>query len=129
MTNLSTLIERVRGLTGPDREVDIAIVKALYPFIGECSPLCADDEPIFWREPFYKQPCPPLTASLDAIVALIERDGAWDWSIFRDNGEVIAGVQPAPEGGCDIADAHAPTPAIALLIAFLEAKMEMKDAN
>lgn len=127
MTDLPTLIEKLRGLKGPDREVDIAIVKALYPFIGECSPLCADDEPIFWREPFYKQPCPPLTASLDAIVALIERDGAWDWSIHRDNGKAIAGVQPASEDGCDCARTIAPTPAIALLIAFLEAKMEIEE--
>ena len=127
MTSLPALIEKLRGLKGPDREVDIAIVKALYPFIGECSPLCADDEPIFWREPFYKQPCPPLTASLDAVTALIERDGTWDWSIFRDNGEAIAGVQPTSEDGCDYTGTHAPTPALALLIAFLEAKMEIEE--
>lgn len=126
MTTLPALIEKLRGLKDPDREVDIAIVKALYPFIGECSPLCEGDEPIFWDVPFYKQPCPPLTASLDAVVDLIEREGAWDWSIHCDNGEAIAGVQPASEDGCDCADAHAPTPALALLIAFLEAKMEME---
>lgn len=42
MTSLPALIEKLRDLKGPDREVDIAIVKALYPFIGECSPLCAE---------------------------------------------------------------------------------------
>ena len=125
MTTIPALIEKLRGLTGPDREVDAEIIKGLYPDIGDCTPLCAGDEPIFWREPFYKQPCPPLTSSLDAIVALIERDGPWDWSIFRDNGEAIAGVQPASEDGCDHTGTHAPTPALALLIASLEAKMEV----
>src|SRR5690606_30627948 len=70
---------------------------------------------------------PRFTASLDAVTALIERDGTWDWSIFRDNGEAIAGVQPASGDGCDCADTHAPTPAVALLIAFLEAKMEIEE--
>lgn len=120
MTSLPALIEKLRDLKGPDREVDIAIVKALYPFIGECSPLCADDEPIFWREPFYKQPCPPLTASLDAVTALIERDG-YQW--LREHQDSMTAYKPWGRRF----SASGANNSIALLIAFLEAKMEIEE--
>lgn len=72
--DLTALAERVEGLAGACRETDVLIVQALYPDIGPCEPHCAGDTPIFWNDPLYKKPCPPLTASLDAVVALIERE-------------------------------------------------------
>lgn len=165
MTSLPALIEKLRSLKGPDREVDAEIMFDLFAVpVGRKSDdgpsgyLWPEDNPSWnfgmrfpgrnreWFDKVRRRNdyetllierdgalvlmnslrIPPLTSSLDAVVALIERDGAWDWSIHRDNGEAIAGVQPASEDGCDCAGAHAPTPAIALLIAFLEAKMEME---
>lgn len=67
-----TLAKRCEKATGPDREIDVAIIRAAYPDIGECAPLCEGDEPVFWHAPYCKQPCPTLTASLDAITGLIE---------------------------------------------------------
>lgn len=123
MTDLPALIEKLRGLKGPDREVDAEIIKGLYPDIGDCTPLCAGDEPIFWREPFYKQPCPPLTSSLDAIVALIGREMPHGYDIWARRRPTVAMVYWSEDDG---AKATAYTPAIALLLAFLTAKMEME---
>lgn len=144
MTTIPALIEKLRGLKGPDREVDAEIDAALRigtqggrdgcPWLWANFPTWrkANLRP-GWVEAVHSNgtggpmwAAEPITASLDLVVDLIERDGAWDWSIHRDNGEAIAGVQPASEDGCDCAGAHAPTPALALLIAFLEAKMEME---
>lgn len=119
MTTLPALIEKLRGLKWPDREVDAEIAAFVYGATISHGNLIHPDGCV--------RSVPDLTASLDAVVYLIEREGAWDWSIHRDNGEAIAGVQPASEDGCDCAGAHAPTPAIALLIAFLEAKMEIEE--
>ena len=132
MTSLPALIEKLRGLKGPDREVDAEIIRALYPDIGECAPLCDGDEPIFWHEPYYKQPCPRLTASLDAVTALIERDLP-GWTIFFEAKDGVAtdlyliGPNYNDATGRGGAGPIAGVPiCIALLIAFLEAKMEME---
>lgn len=132
MTSLAALIEKLRGLKGPDREVDAEIAVTVGGYVHEKRR--SDRKAWFYAPNGYRcqiygygsECLPRYTASLDAVADMIERDGAWDWSIHRDNGEAIAGVQPASEDGCDCAGAHAPTPALALLIAFLEAKMEME---
>jgi hypothetical protein len=135
MTTIPALIEKLRGLKGPDRDVDAEIATAAAGYVYE---KWKGDRKAWFYAPDgrryqlygygYGSEClPRFTASLDAVTALIERDGTWDWSIFRDNGEAIAGVQPASDDGCDCADTHAPTPALALLIAFLEAKMEIEE--
>lgn len=138
---IPALIEKLSGLKGPDREVDALLWAWLDgrsvredrdALFGKRREPPHDECLLGWRampvEPFIcADYIPAYTGSLDAVTALIERDGTWDWSIFRDNGEAIAGVQPASEDGCDCADAHALTPALALLIAFLEAKMEIAE--
>jgi hypothetical protein len=69
MTNLSPLIERVRGLTGPDREVDAVV----FEFFGGLS----------WVVP------PAYTASLDAVVSLIERELP-GWALCMETKDGIA---------------------------------------
>ena len=120
--DLTALAERVEGLAGACRETDVLIVQALYPDIGPCEPHCAGDTPIFWNDPLYKKPCPPLTASLDAVVALIERElPGWAWKCvkpvpgqWKSYGEVWASDAGFFSGNAD-------TPALALLAATLRA--------
>ena len=93
MTDLSALAEKVEGLPGPCRETDVLIVQALYPDIGPCEPHCAGDTPIFWNDPLYKKPCPTLTVSLDAVVALIEKElPEWHWRVQGGNPDTGATV-------------------------------------
>ena len=69
---LQSLITRVEAGSGSDRQLDVQIIQALHPSIGEYAPHCPGDDPIFWHEPFCKEPCPHLTSSLDAIRALFK---------------------------------------------------------
>jgi hypothetical protein len=70
---LLDLAGRVEAATGPDQELDVAIVYALHPDIGKYEGQCIGDDPIFWHEPYRKQRCPCFTASLDAAMTLYVR--------------------------------------------------------
>lgn len=130
MTKISELIEKLRGLTEPDRQVDAEITR-IFDLPRCVEPDCLPD--VFERVLNHvaaggdDPEVLAYTGSLNAVAALIERDGNWDWSLFHDNGEAIAGCQPSSDDGCDYAGVHAPTPALALLIAFLQAKMAAKE--
>lgn len=88
MTDYSALIERVRGLTGPDREVDCEIcltlnyVSALGAEDGPPIDLRRADDESDWldyeliengRMVEYTDPAAELTASVDAALGLAER--------------------------------------------------------
>lgn len=62
---IDELIERVKGLTGPDRETDAEILILDVP-------RCADLLP-HWSPEEREQIIPRYTASLDAAVTLVER--------------------------------------------------------
>lgn len=120
MIDLPALIEKLSGLKGPDREVDVAIVQAIYPDIGECTSHCVGDDPIFWRAPYYKEKCPPLTASLDAVTALIERDG-YQW--LREHQDSMTAYKPWGRRF----SASGANNSIALLIAYFGLKEREND--
>lgn len=63
---------------------------------------------------------PDFCASIDAALTLVPANH--DWSLHADNGEAIAGCMPSNEDGCDVADCHGATPAIAICIAALKAR-------
>ncbi len=127
MSQIAELIKRVEGLTGPDREMDVMVVYAFFPDIGPYNGQCIGDEPIFWHEPYRKQPCPEFTASLDAVVALIERvRPGWGYAVRKKSIDPVsydAGVASpyywTGEGVEVDANADASTPALALLLALL----------
>lgn len=80
--------------TGPSRILDVAIVRALYPEIGPYNPHCQGEEPIFWNDPYRKRPCPELTASVDAALALLPA-GACNIDLFSFGG---GGRDDLPKG-------------------------------
>ena len=111
------LIERLEKASAPDRELDVAIVYALYPEIGPYRPHCVGDEPIFYQDPFYKQRCPKFTASIDAAMRLVPE--GWSWRV---------GNLPSGKGFADLGTQKSlqciegATPAIALCIAALRVR-------
>jgi hypothetical protein len=64
MTDLIRLAERVEALAGPDREVDLEIYRAIYPF-----PCVALSERA--QDAFDLEKAPKYTSSLDAAMSLV----------------------------------------------------------
>lgn len=123
--DIAALLERVRAATGPDREID-----------GEIAKLCGWlKTPLDWIDNLgRKRNLPPaFTASLDASVALIERELS-GWSLGLHDRQVgpeaklfrayvVKGspIRPTPF----VEDAA--TRPLALLAAFLAAKLSLSD--
>lgn len=126
--SVAELIAALEGASGPDRRLDAEIACALV--FHALRPARPDDHKD------YHDGIPPMpgdiwcptgflmaagyTRSIDDALTLVPP--GYDWSLFYDNGEAIAGCMPASEDGCDTATTHAPTPALALCIAALRAR-------
>jgi hypothetical protein len=132
MTDLDALIERVRGLEGPSREVDALVFKAVgmpLPdnFCGVEIGLTWDEAqkaftvPVGGMQVRFEQP--PYTASLDAVVSLIERElPKCQWSIESGHGCITATITYRWKIG-----EIGATPALALLRAFFSAIKEQRN--
>lgn len=131
MTSLAALIEKLRGLKGPDREVDAEIATAAAGYVYEKRGrdrkawFYAPDGRRYQINGFGSECLPRFTGSLDAVTALIMREMPnclCDMNTFG-----AAAIYPNwLIGDVDTKyAATAETPALALLIAFLEAKMEI----
>lgn len=120
MANLSTLIERVEALTGPDREVDLDVAIATGMVSDEVSKYGPHLRRIEARR------VDPYTASLDAAVALVEQvlpgwSGDVDIGVpIADSGKVGARLFPPEPGWANYAG-EGLTSAIALVLAALRA--------
>jgi len=123
---LDTIIDRVRGLDGPDREVDRDVhVLLVGPVID--FPLSGP-----WQENGIAA-VPAYTASLDAVVSLIERElPGKHWSISKSYGP-HSPMRSFGDGDFDAKcgswgdqkrAAH-DAPTLALLLAFLTVMKEM----
>ena len=103
-------------------EIDRAVVMVAFPESGEPAKHCVDDdEPIFWRGPYYKQPVPNLSTSLDACEALRVRvlpEAFWGGIVQHAGREYF--VAEVCEGGA-IGRGRAPTEPAARLAAILRA--------
>src|SRR5574337_136324 len=91
MNAIIEVAQRCEKASGPDRQLDVYIVFALYPDIGAYQPHCAGEEPIFWDAPYRKQPCPKFTASFDDAITLIP--AAHDWILEHVNGGMTIGAR------------------------------------
>lgn len=114
MADLANLIERVEKLTGPDEALDLAIARSLVPDVVCLRSVPGSDEP----EPFTR-----YTASLDAVVALVERVRpgiAWTLGKNVHHGTWGASLNELVEGEPrSLSWGQSKTPALALLLALL----------
>jgi hypothetical protein len=101
MTNLTPLIERVEAASGPDREIDVLIMRWVENIGGPA------EKPL------------PYTGSIDAAMTLVGDD------CFRVERHPMYGVYAFV--GDD--DAYAATPALALVAAALRALQHQKEAG
>lgn len=102
---LAELIKRVEGLTGPNPDFDVSILRHLAG---------GPDANVIYA---------PITASVDAVIQLIGEMSSWRWELLGGGGDP---AYARIEGGhgdtwIELADAECPTPALALLLAFLRA--------
>lgn len=118
MADLAALIERLEKLTCPDREVDDLIGAAVFRTepVGPFSPGSKVDKRL-----------PRYTASLDAVIALVERElPGWHWNVGEFptvRAQLAQPVETKFGPGIGIrADTTGATPAIALCLALLRAK-------
>jgi len=129
---LRSLLERVKGLSGPDRDVDRAVLDALEtPNLGWGSIWPAS---VTWDSTDEGKWAAPLSASLDAVVALCERlvpDYRWHLAnrdyvdgVYQGDGFGAWLEHPVSSGGGPDWHAHGATPALALLAALLSALVE-----
>ena len=134
------LVDRVKGLVGPDREVDCLIwahfdgrtVREEDNAILARNNRPPHDECLLGRidpgkhqrnftEAWARPPVPNYTGSIDAAVALIERVmPKWRWTLYGPNGKnsTVCFSPPVLSKEDDIWST-APPPALALLIALL----------
>lgn len=124
MTDLNELIERVAGLTGPDREVDAEIVAMLndamvkrYPPSNDFGP---KDRWQFWSldgKHFLgnesKYPVPHYTSSVEVAMTLVRDAHAWQ---LQYGGDKFYALMANGQGSSS-------TPALALCLAALRARL------
>ena len=113
MSSLSELIERVEKSSGQDRELDVAIYRAEFPF--PCVKLSAEAQ-----KKIDQEKAPSYTASIDAALTLLP-DG-YD-SIVRDVNGHYGGTPYACVG--DTTQQFAATAVLALTAACLKARLAL----
>ena len=128
-TKEQTLLERVEVATGPDREIDrdLWLAFGLYPEGVEDIGLYVDPSSGCTGGVIYS--ADPLTASLDAAMALCETVlPGWEWIVEKRkstcNARVHTGYDSFDDDDGEIFEASASTPALALIAAVLKARAE-----
>ena len=118
----SDLIARLEAATGPDRDLDRAIAKALGVM------------PLYELRGQIGGSWPDYTASIDTALTLVPANALWGVKALWDQGPDANGGPKAYRGSVDVyevrdglfwKDNHlslAPTPALAICIAALRAK-------
>lgn len=124
VSGLEELLERVKAATGPDRELDGDIAEALgINPKGSFRMRSSPDKAAFGIGAYSSWKPDPLTASIDAALALVERVlPGWTYN-FGNVGEDDCGwaCLTQPEGDCTDFGASAPTIPLAILAALLQA--------
>lgn len=118
--NLTALLERVKAATGPDRELDAAIVRALG---------LAENDLVFYIGRGDDWPQAKITASIDAALALVEKmlPGAMQASGIMEEGPFCRLVVPNPEyWGYREFKGDGVTQPLAVLAALLTALIEKR---
>jgi hypothetical protein len=138
---LRSLLERCKAATGPDRELDADIAVALgHKITWRTSVGTMEPYPdIHWQAPHYRaglrEPCPCWSASIDAVVALIEiKLPGWDMELRRSSYGSFCSLMPENVNESDkeehcYADSNVfmPTLPLAMLCALLSALIAKAD--
>ena len=137
LASLEALEARIAAATGPDREIDAELFDALGIPVREFDP--GDGDVSQWREwpDGTKVANTRLTASIDAIVALITRKLPGLGWIARTGiigGDGRGKDEPyaallSSQGGEALYSSYAPTPALALSLAFVRAMRAKEEAK
>lgn len=124
MTSLQALAERLEKADGPDRELDAAIMHAFDSSAVYYVGVAADGSNRVLD--IYPHGTPPLSASLDAAIALCERvlPDNMRWSISNAAVKPRANVFPlSPTRPIMGPYSSAATPALALCLAIVRARI------
>jgi hypothetical protein len=134
---LAALLERVEKCTKPNHELDMALSCALldmrehgsfWDWMGTRRKGLPDPEP----EDFWRRFAKPLTASLDAVLALVEAKlPGWNVSMATESRSVAI-IPPGPDsyGQCDACTGHSrgrPTLALGVCEALLRALIAQQE--
>ena len=126
MTDIAGLLERVRAVTGPDRELDAAIARVCGYGLVQSEWHQNSLEWYAWEGPVRCGPwivLPKYTASVDAALALVERKlPGWQYHMGTcGEDDMPWACITQPDEPCRDFPASAPTIAIAVLDALLSA--------
>lgn len=135
LNQLHSLLERLEKANGPDREIDAEILVVLgilvknegrgYRRIGPDGTIKTGwyvDLLDYWKWPTSVFEVEPLTASLDASVALVEKVlPGWDWQVGTCDSEQYVGHIVEEFGMAALIWEYGPNPALALLTAMVKA--------
>lgn len=129
MSEIASLVGRLEKLTGPDRELDLAIDIVVRP--TEYSQEVRDGKPIGAAASWYTdEEVPPYSRSIDAAMTLVPEGFAVDvckFSSGKSNARLWTGEFLKPDqkfSTLDLPNLPA-TPAIALCIAALRARASL----
>lgn len=128
MTDLSQLLEKVRTATGPDRAIDRDIAEHIVGTRFRSTKRGREwlEDSHGGVETWVRQ-ATPYTTSLDAIVALIERElPGWWWKATKTGRADMELVGSMPFVSVGV---NAKTPALALCAAFLSALISKEKAD
>ena len=117
-TDLNNLAESCEKATGPDRELDVAIAKALGLEHGKASGWANDENGDYW---VIDECAAPFTASLDAAMTLIPEDECFELSSYDIYARVGSPGKFFGAGGA--------TPALALVAAALKSRAGQEEGR
>jgi hypothetical protein len=152
MADLADLIARLQAAEGPDRGLDAEIAAAIqrvpewpkYTHLPGCTfDFVPDERDAGWvsvyvtspdgrqRNPEHCRPVPAYTASIDAALSLVPDGLPWEVGAFGDRATKFAATVFNADHTCppERYQIEAPTPALALCIACLKARVAASDGG
>jgi hypothetical protein len=131
MSDLQSLIERVEKASGPCRELDADVFRAIgapvpFQWFNKVAALTYDEKQKFWTAPIgdmqLRYEPPHYSASLDAVMALMPDGHTFDLGDCNEDNLPWACITRM-SGDCPDYDATGSTVVLALLSAILKSRL------